>query len=101
MTLRDVQAPIAAAHSKPEAATMARPLRVLVPLIQDDLHQGREAAERAGMPYFQAAGEKLLEAKDQLAHGEFEPWVARHFDVSPRMARVYMSLARASQVEQN
>jgi hypothetical protein len=73
---------------------VARPLRVLVSLIQDDLKQGREAAERAGMPYYQAAGEKLIEAKGQLAHGEFQPWVKRHFPISPRQAQDYMGLAK-------
>src|SRR6188508_3187001 len=36
---------------------VARPLRVLVPLIRDDLKQ----AEEAGLPHKQAAGLKLLE----------------------------------------
>ena len=66
---------------------------MLVPLIQDDLKQARDAAERAGMPYFQAAGDKLLEAKAQLAHGEFGPWVKLHFNVSLRHAQRYMQLA--------
>lgn len=76
---------------------VARPLRVLVPLIQDDLKHGKEAAERAGMPYYQAAGEKLLEAKSQLQHGEFTPWVKRHFPISMDTAQQYMKLAAATQ----
>jgi hypothetical protein len=72
---------------------VARPLRVLVPLIQDDLEHGREAAERAGMPYYLAAGEKLIEAKAQMKHGEFGPWVKRSLAVSDRQARTYMALA--------
>lgn len=72
---------------------VARPLRVLVPLIQEDLKHGKEAAERAGMPYYKAAGEKLIEAKSQLNLGEFTPWVTRHFPISVQQARVYMALA--------
>lgn len=76
-----------------ETQTVARPLKVLVPLIQADLKQGREAAKRAGMPYYQAAGEKLLEAKGQMKHGEFMPWVARNFAIKDRQANRYMALA--------
>jgi len=78
---------------------VARPLRVLVPLIQEDLQHGREAAERAGMPYYRAAGEKLLEAKAQLKLGEFTPWVKRTFDVSIKQVRIYMSYAEHSEKE--
>jgi len=72
---------------------IARPLKVLVPLIKEDLAHGREAAERAGMPYYQAAGEKMLEAKSQLKHGEFVPWVERNFNIKIRQAQTYMALA--------
>lgn len=80
---------------------IARPLKVLVPLIQEDIKQGRAAAERAGMPYYRAAGEKMLEAKAQLKHGEFEPWIKRHFDISSRHARNYMSLAEHTAGNEN
>jgi hypothetical protein len=73
---------------------LARPLRVLVPLIKEDLQHGREAAERAGMPYYQAAGEKFIEAKSQMKHGEFEPWVKRNFGISRKTASLYMGLVR-------
>jgi hypothetical protein len=75
---------------------VARPLGVLVPLIHEDLKQGRAAAERAGLPYYRAAGEKMLEAKPQLPHGEFKAWIARHFRVSYRQAWQYMKLAEAA-----
>lgn len=74
-------------------ADVARPLQVLLPLIQVDLTQAREAAERAALPHYQAAGEKLLEAKAQLPHGEFTHWVKVHFRLSPETARHYMRLA--------
>src|SRR5262249_36809736 len=71
----------------------ARPLSVLVPLIQDDLKQAREAAERASLPYYRAAGEKLIEAKSQIGHGEFQLWVKGRFGISQETATRYMRLA--------
>jgi hypothetical protein len=68
---------------------VARPLRVLVPLIRDDLSRANEA----GMPFYQAAGAKLLEAKSQLKHGEFKPWLQRNFDFSYSSAVQYMNFA--------
>jgi len=77
-----------------QAEGLARPLRVLVPLIQEDLRHGKEAAEQAGMPYYIGAGEKLIEAKAQLEQGEFVTWAARHFPVKVRQLQVYMALAK-------
>jgi Protein of unknown function (DUF3102) len=76
---------------------VARPLRVLVPLIKEDLEKGREAAERAGMPYYKAAGEKMVEAKQQISHGEFQRWIKDNFNLSKTTAHRYMSLAEATQ----
>ncbi len=42
------------------ASLPVRPLRVLAPLIKEDLANGNEAAKQAGMPYYRAAGEKLI-----------------------------------------
>lgn len=75
---------------------VARPLKVLVPLIKEDLRQGDEAAERAALPYYRAAGEKLNEAKAQLPAGAFMSWVSRNFNRSQRQANRYMSLARTT-----
>src|SRR4051812_46343843 len=71
---------------------VARPLSALVPLIKDDLKQ----AERAGMPFYVAAGEKMLEAKAQCRQGEFSPWVKRNFDIGMSQAQHYMQLASAT-----
>lgn len=46
------------------------------------------------MPYYIAAGEKLIEAKGQMHHGEFMPWVKRNFDIKIPQADVYMALAK-------
>jgi Protein of unknown function (DUF3102) len=68
---------------------VARPLRVLVPLIKEDL----AGAERAGLPFKQAAGFKLLEAKGQVRHGEWGLWLRNNFTLSAKTARVYMDFA--------
>jgi hypothetical protein len=72
-----------------------RPLHELVRFIRDDLERGDEAALQAGLPHYRAAGQKMLEAKAQLRHGEFEPWLKRNFGISARQCRLYMRLAEA------
>ena len=47
---------------------IARRLRVLVPLIKDEL----EAGHAAGMEHYRRAGDMLLEAKAQMTHGEWK-----------------------------
>lgn len=39
-------------------------------------------------------GERLIEAKEQLEHGEWLPWLAEQVDFSERTARNFMRLAR-------
>jgi hypothetical protein len=75
---------------------VARPLKVLVPLIRQDLEKGEEAAKQAAVPFYKDAGEKLIEAKAQLRHGEWGPWLKRNFNRSERSARLYMSYAEAT-----
>jgi Protein of unknown function (DUF3102) len=41
-----------------------------------------------------AAGDLLIEAKAQLAHGQWLPWLQEHCQVPERTAQVYMRLAR-------
>jgi len=72
-----------------------RPLPVLVSLIKQDLKDGDEAAESAGMPFYIAAGEKLWEAKPQVK-GRFTEWVQKTFDRSPRQCNRYMAAAHAT-----
>jgi hypothetical protein len=42
-----------------------------------------------------AAGRMLIETKDSLPHGAWEPWLAQHVGMSARTARRYMQLAHA------
>ena len=39
-------------------------------------------------------GELLIEAKGQLSHGEWLPWLETHCSLSPRVAQGYMRIAR-------
>jgi len=72
---------------------MLRPLKVLVSLIKEDITNGDAAAQRAGMPYYRAAGEKLLEAKAQVPYGEWTDWVSQNFKLSRYQSQAYMRLA--------
>jgi hypothetical protein len=79
-----------------EEKQVARPLKMLVPLIREDLKQGSDASERASMPFYKAAGEKMLEAKGQLRHGEFKAWIVRNFSLSYSRAYQYMKFSEAT-----
>lgn len=70
---------------------VVRPLKVLISLIKRDLQEAENAAEEATRPYWAAIGEKLLEAKGQLARGQWMPWLRRNFALSQRQANVYMA----------
>jgi hypothetical protein len=47
----------------------------------------------AGREHYRLAGEMLIEAKDQVAHGAWGRWLAKNFDLSARTAREYMQWA--------
>jgi DUF3102 family protein len=75
---------------------VARPPRVLVPLIQKELADG----QAAGVEHYRRAGELLNEAKAGVSHGEWTAWLVEHFDLSSRTATRYMRLAgQAEEVE--
>src|SRR5215831_10411230 len=69
---------------------IARPLKILVPLIQDELQQGNSA----GREHYRHAGELLIEAKEQVTHGRWGSWLSKNFDLSTRTAQHYMQWAR-------
>lgn len=80
----------ATAVAKRERVTISRPLKILIPLIQADLERG----DRAGMEYYADAGEKMIEAKEQVAHRYWGTWLSKNFAVADRTAQRYMRLAR-------
>jgi hypothetical protein len=56
-------------------------------------HQQAEAALNHGVEHALAAGRMLVEAKAQIPHGEWLPWLAQNFEGSQRTARTYMLVA--------
>jgi hypothetical protein len=75
-----------------DSTDVARPLRVLVPLIKDELAKGYEA----GIEHFRRAGALLIEAKGQVRAGDWHQWLGRNFALSIRTAQTHMHLARES-----
>jgi hypothetical protein len=69
---------------------IARPLKVLVPLIKTELAEANEA----GLEHYRRAGEMLVEAKEQVAHGSWGRWLSKNFELSQNTAIRYMRLAR-------
>ena len=72
---------------------VARPLRVLVPLIKEEL----DAGESAGLEHYRRAGELLIEAKSQVQRGEWRAWLKQNFILSHETARRYMTLAQENE----
>jgi len=73
------------------ATHVARPLKVLIPLIQSEIERG----DAAGHDNYVHAGAMLIEAKEQVAHGGWGRWLSSNFDLSIRTAQTYMAWARA------
>lgn len=73
-----------------EGRKVARPLKVLIPMIQSQLQQGNAA----GHEHYRRAGEMLIEAKDQVGYGRWSRWLKKNFDLSDWTARAYMRWAR-------
>jgi Protein of unknown function (DUF3102) len=69
---------------------IARPLKVLIPMIQGEIQMGNDA----GHDHYVKAGEMLIEAKDQVAYGGWGRWLKKNFDMHEATARRYMQWAR-------
>jgi hypothetical protein len=68
---------------------IARPLKVLIPLIQSELQMGNDA----GLDHYRRAGTMLLEAREQLSGGSWTAWLSKNFELSRMTAHRYMKLA--------
>ena len=79
---------VAVARNKTQ---VARPLKVLVPLIQEELIAGNEA----GMEHYIKAGTMLNEVKDsgQVPYGSWGRWVKDNFQIGRKTASDYMRIA--------
>jgi Protein of unknown function (DUF3102) len=57
-------------------------------------HEASLAAVKSGIEHAINAGRLLLEAKAQVSHGQWLPWLREYAKLSDRTARDYMHLAR-------
>lgn len=78
------------------SAAEVRPAVTLADLKVEINHYHRECEAAVGKALETArkAGELLVEAKRQLGHGRFLPWLGENFDGSERTAQQYMRIAR-------
>jgi hypothetical protein len=82
--------------------SVARPLRELVSLIKKDLSaindlktENMRTLAQMMQPVRVAIGEKLIEAKPQVKHGDFKSWVVKHFPLMGyTSAKEYMRMAQ-------
>jgi hypothetical protein len=65
-------------------------------------HESAGAAVRKGAEHAMAAGDMLIEAKAQIGHGLWLPWLRDHCELSVRVAQQYMRVAKGrAQIEAN
>ena len=57
-------------------------------------HEATADALKSSVEHAMAAGDLLIEAKAQVKHGQWLPWLTEHCAMSDRTARLYMQLAR-------
>jgi Protein of unknown function (DUF3102) len=57
-------------------------------------HTDALTASASALLHAKRAGDLLLAAKVQLRHGGWLPWLTQNCDLKPRMAQVYMQIAR-------
>jgi hypothetical protein len=58
-------------------------------------HEAIKASLRESVQHAFAAGELLIEAKKQLKHGQWLPWLRDHCTISERTAQLYMRCAKS------
>jgi hypothetical protein len=59
----------------------------------NDAHQRATDAHRAGLRATIEAGKHLIEAKAQVAHGQWRAWISANCQFSERTAQAYMQVA--------
>ena len=68
---------------------IARPLKVLIPLIQSEIQMG----DSAGAEHYCNAGDMLIEAREQVGYGGWGRWLTKNFDLADRTARRWIRMA--------
>jgi hypothetical protein len=73
------------------STAIARPLKILMPLIKEELDHAYEA----GVEYYRRVGELLQEAKFEVVRsgGSWQTWLINNFTLTERTAQRYMRLA--------
>ncbi len=66
-----------------------------------DEHEAAESCMRESVQHSINAGNLLLEAKAQLKHGQWLPWLSEHVEISTRTAQLYMQLANAPELKED
>jgi hypothetical protein len=74
-------------------APVTTDLRVLADRANAE-HHAFEAIQSAAVGHAIACGTALLQAKSQVPHGSWLPWIDEHLAFTPRTARRYMTIAR-------
>jgi hypothetical protein len=77
-------------HGRNGAKEVARPLKVLVPLIRQDLRERQRVRDEASEFIEIKIGGELLEAKSRVKHGQWANWLKRNFSLSQETARGWM-----------
>jgi Protein of unknown function (DUF3102) len=57
-------------------------------------HEATATALKRSVEHAMAAGDLLIEAKAQLKHGQWLPWLTEHCALSERTAQLYMRTAK-------
>jgi hypothetical protein len=90
---------IAMATQETTNQAVARPLKVLVQLIKQDIEKAAEVANEAASPYYQSIGEKLIEAKSNKERkGSWVYYVKQQFNISQVAAWYWMDYAEQAKI---
>lgn len=82
---------------RPAETKIGRPLKILIPLIKQDIERG----DQAGMQYYADAGDKLLEARPQVPYGSWGRWLQKNFTLGRTTAHNYIRAAEVRRDHQN
>lgn len=77
---------------------IARPLRILVPLIIKDLEAAKEAAKEAAAPHYQGVADKMVEARSQMSYSETVSWARRNFKFGETQTKRYLTIGRNKEI---
>jgi hypothetical protein len=73
---------------------LEQPLVALAAEIEAE-HAATQEAAQSALEHAVRCGELLIQAKAQVGHGDWLPWLEANCSFRPRTARAYMQLARA------